>query len=976
MHSIRFKITAITIVAILTTVLCVLLVGYSTLKAENDRRSVEMMNLIGLDTRKSLEKYTEGIEQSVDLVANLASDSLDSVALVEGGVVGADAGAAGRTPEQVARLDAYLDRYTEVIEGVSSAVASHTHGIVTHYYCISPDISTNEHGFFYSRVGRTGFAERESLDARELDPNDIEHTTWYYTPIKRGRPSWVGPYTAHFLNEMLISSYLVPIYKSGTFVGVFGMDIPVETLVDQVSSIRVYDTGFACLLDADGHVIYHPSLEYGSIPNTTVDVTMLQQEDSGDELIRYSVNGQERQMSFTTLSNGMKLAIIAPTDEVDASMIKLVHVIAPIVVLIIAVFATLVMLALRFLIRPLQRLTAASQRLAAADYDVELDYEGRDEVGMLTDSFKQMRDQLKANIEDLNRRIYTDDLTGLPNQRHFFELAAAERLRLLEVGKRPVMLYLNIVGMKHFNRQYGFDEGDKLIREVAAILAHQFGEQNTSRFGQDHFAVVSDEERAEKGLYEVFEECQNANGGKTLPISVGIYRNSLEAVSVSVASDRAKFACDQRRGSYVSGFCYFDRDMLKQIEDIRYVISHFDQALEENWIKVHYQPIVRAVNGRVCDEEALSRWVDPEKGLLPPCDFIPALEGAGLIYRLDLYVLEQVLEKIRLQMEYGLVIVPHSINLSRSDFDACDIVEEIRQRVDDAGVDRSRITIEITESIIGSDFDFMKEQVERFQSLGFPVWMDDFGSGYSSLDVLQDIKFDLLKFDMSFLDKLDESDDCKIILTELMKMATALGVDTLCEGVETEAQSRFLQEIGCSKLQGFYYCRAISLSEIVARNKKGVQIGYENPAESSYYDAIGKVNLYDLAVMTTEDENSLQGIFDMLPMGIMEVSEDSVNLVRTNQSYRDFMDRYFRLNSAEAMSDLDPTPPDAGSSFMDNVRECCASGNRLFLDEKMPDGSTVHSFIRRIQTNPVTGTTALAVAVLSITEPDENEVGA
>ena len=190
-------------------------------------------------------------------------------------------------------------------------------------------------------------------------------------------------------------------------------------------------------------------------------------------------------------------------------------------------------------------------------------------------------------------------------------------------------------------------------------------------------------------------------------------------------------------------------------------------------------------------------------------------------------MLDQVLAKMQLLQERGIPVVPHSVNLSRSDFGSCDIVEEIRTRVDAAGIDRGNISIEITESIIGKDFDFMKEQVARFQALGFPVWIDDFGSGYSSLDVLQSIRFDLIKFDMSFMRKLDEGEDGKIILTQMMRMATELGVDTICEGVETEPQSRFLRSIGCSKLQGFYYCRPMSLAELLARREAGTLIDYE-----------------------------------------------------------------------------------------------------------------------------------------------------
>ena len=157
--------------------------------------------------------------------------------------------------------------------------------------------------------------------------------------------------------------------------------------------------------------------------------------------------------------------------------------------------------------------------------------------------------------------------------------------------------------------------------------------------------------------------------------------------------------------------------------------------------------------------------------------------------------------------------MPVSVNLSRKDFDTLDMVEEIRQRVDDAGVERDMITIEITESTLGSNFDFMSKQVERFQKLGFPVWMDDFGSGYSSLDVLQDIQFDLIKLDMRFMRRFGESEKERIIVRELLHMATDLSVDTICEGVETGEQVGFLRNNGCTKLQGFFYSRPVPFDE-------------------------------------------------------------------------------------------------------------------------------------------------------------------
>ena len=973
MHSIRYKITAITIAAILTTVLCVIAASYATLQAKNDQISVEMMNLIGQDAKKSVENYTESIEQSVEMISNIAADSLDRVILAENGVIGTDIKSTERTAEQKEKLDAYLSEYCARIQEIFSGFATHTYGINTYYYCINPEISENVHGFFFSRAGKTGFAEQEPLDARTLDPADIEHTTWYYTPIQRGRPSWVGPYTAQFPGEMWICSYLVPIYRSGTFIGVIGMDIPVDTLVQQVDSTHVYETGFVCLLDADNRVLYHPEKEFGTdASNLPFSEEYLKQENTGEALIRYTVNGEERQMSFCTLTNGMKLVIVAPTSEINAAWSRLVRNNLVAAIAIIIVFTVIITLVMRAITQPLLLLTAASQRLADAEYNVDLNYKGRDEVGTLTSAFKKMRDQLKHYIEDLNHQLLTDKLTGLPNMRHFFKLANAQKERLLSEGKQPAMVYLDIIGMKHYNRQYGFEAGDQLIRGFAKALSSHFGEEHVCRFSGDHFAVVAEEDHLEKSLRDFFQKCQSVNDARPLLVRAGIYPNRLEEVDVSSACDRAKFACDHNNNIFISSFSWFDERMLKEAEIYRHIYGNLDRALAEGWIKVYYQPIIRAADGKVCDEEALSRWIDPVKGFLSPAVFIPALEEAKLIYKLDLYVVDQVLKKMKQQAEAGFYVVPQSVNLSRSDFDSCDIVEEIRKRVDGAGIDRGMITIEITESVIGSDFDFMKEQVARFQKLGFPVWMDDFGSGYSSLDVLQQIHFDLIKFDMRFMERFNEGDESRIILTELMKMAIGLGMETVCEGVETQQQVDFLREIGCTRIQGFYYGKPIPFEDILSLFEKGTTLEFENPAESEYYASTGRINLYDMAVLSDENDENLNRYFDTLPMSIIEVNGTKVKYNRCNKSYRDFLQRAFGIDFTMEEMDYAAMPDMPGTMFMNAVIRCSRDGKRALVDEKINEDTTLHAFVRRVAVNPVTGTAAVAAAILAVIKDGEN----
>ena len=571
--------------------------------------------------------------------------------------------------------------------------------------------------------------------------------------------------------------------------------------------------------------------------------------------------------------------------------------------------------------------------------------------------------------ESLIRTSYYDELTGLPNMTRFFEQAEVVRRRVVRRGMKPVMLYMDLSGMKFYNTRYGFAEGDRLLRTFAGLLAEVFGSERCCRVGADHFAAVSEQTGMDERLERMLERWQTALEGRVLPVHVGVYQGRAEEdIHASTAMDRAKMACVAIRDKYGIAVNHYSQALSDAAEKRQYIVENIDRAIAEGWIQIYFQPIIRAVNGKISNVEALARWIDPVKGFMSPADFIPALEDAGLIYKLDLHMLDQLVDMMRRQMEAGYQLVPHSINLSRSDFDACDVVEEICRRVDAAGVARDRVTIEITESMIGSDFDFIKTQVERFRAMGFPVWMDDFGSGYSSLDVLQSIKFDLLKFDMSFMQRLDAGENGKIILTELMRMATALGVDTICEGVERAEQVRFLQEIGCSKLQGFYYSKPVSLETVTERVRSGMRLGFENPAESAYYENIGRINLYDLTVVTSKETRAFQNTFNTIPMGIIEVNGGASRFVRCNRSYRNFIKGLYGLDLTVEGAQFHEN----SSAFMRNVvKNCCGRSALSLYDEKTPDGSVVHALARPIGVNPVTGNTAVAVAVLSVTEPSD-----
>ncbi len=316
----------------------------------------------------------------------------------------------------------------------------------------------------------------------------------------------------------------------------------------------------------------------------------------------------------------------------------------------------------------------------------------------------------------------------------------------------------------------------------------------------------------------------------------------------------------------------------------QYIVSHLDQALEEGWVQVYYQPVIRTLTRELCGMEALARWVDPELGPLPPSIFIRPLEEAELIHRLDLKILELVCKNYQRLVEKGEQAIPVSFNLSRHDFEACDIVSLVNACVNSHNMPHSMLHVEITESLLGHDPHYMHAQVKRLHDMGYEVWMDDFGSEYSSLNILKDFDFDELKIDMKFLS--DFSVRSRKIITSVVAMAKAIEIQTLAEGVETEEQFLFLRTIGCEKTQGYYFGKPLPYDESVANvEAKGIPI--ERLEKRRYHSHIAKVNFMDATLFTrdnTQKKND-DAMNDQVPLAIVEVERGRATYLLVNDEY-------------------------------------------------------------------------------------------
>ena len=267
--------------------------------------------------------------------------------------------------------------------------------------------------------------------------------------------------------------------------------------------------------------------------------------------------------------------------------------------------------------------------------------------------------------------------------------------------------------------------------------------------------------------------------------------------------------------------------------------DRFHEALGNGGIRAWFQPVFRSLTQQIMGAEALARWFDPDGNMLSPADFIPQLEQGGLIFELDMEILRQACALYDELRARGTPLSRVSVNLSRLDFAREDLFEQVCSVLHAYSVPPEAVSLEITESVMLEDTDAFEKVFNRFSDAGFSVWLDDFGSGYSSLNVLQNYPFDVIKFDMLFLRKMSAKG--KNMLASLISMAKTLGIHTLIEGVETNEQREFLLDIGCEAQQGFYYARPLSREALIEQidRKPGI---LEKKEDEAYWGQIGRLN--------------------------------------------------------------------------------------------------------------------------------------
>jgi len=438
-----------------------------------------------------------------------------------------------------------------------------------------------------------------------------------------------------------------------------------------------------------------------------------------------------------------------------------------------------------------------------------------DERGRSAGSFLSIRDNTAEQIQ-LRQEIYNathDKLTGLYTREYLYSRINGR------IGNSPnIPRYAVFVDIKNFkivNDIFSTDFGDFALKRVAEWLRSAFTHNSLfGRLGGDTFGVLVPVNEFNKAKLEDELSRFVVNDGSVeyhVLLHLGVYRITQADTDVSVMFDRAHLALSLIRDEYQTHIAIYDDTIRSQVLWDQHISAQLHEALAERHLRPFLQPIVDA-NGKVVGAEALARWIHPTDGFLSPAKFIPVFEKNGMIVEVDKYMWRCACEILSRWKKQGCDMFI-SVNISPKDFYFIDVTAEIRRLVKEYGIEPSRLRIEITETVMMTNADEKMNILRDLRSSGFIVEMDDFGSGYSSLNMLKDMPVDVLKIDMKFLSKSSDENKARTIIQNILKLSEDLGISSLTEGVETAEQFNMLSEMSCKLFQGYYFSKPISVEE-------------------------------------------------------------------------------------------------------------------------------------------------------------------
>ena len=407
-----------------------------------------------------------------------------------------------------------------------------------------------------------------------------------------------------------------------------------------------------------------------------------------------------------------------------------------------------------------------------------------------------------------------DKLTGLYDGVTFCRMvknAVAE-----DNEKKYALILFDIEKFKIVNELYGFDFADEVLEFIAFNMRNIFKETNAviCHFMSDFFGIFTEYD-SEEDLIEMVKQISSKTSlYKNVPVSLsfGIHKIRDRSLSPRLICDYANMAKKTVKGNRIVNYAFYTEKIKNRILEDKYIENEMEYALKNGQFSMYLQPKYNISTSEIIGAEALVRWVHPKKGLIMPDKFIPLFEKNGFIVNLDKYIWEQACIEIRKWIDSGQTPVPISVNVSRVNVGNPKLIEILDSLVEKYKIEKKYLELEITETVYYDDQNHLIETLNQLKKADYTLLMDDFGSGFSSLNMLKNTPFDILKIDRNFLNETMVTDKGKKIILHTISLSNDIGINTVAEGVETKEQAEYLLECGCNVAQGYYYSKPVELN--------------------------------------------------------------------------------------------------------------------------------------------------------------------
>lgn len=489
--------------------------------------------------------------------------------------------------------------------------------------------------------------------------------------------------------------------------------------------------------------------------------------------------------------------------------------------------------------------------------------------------------------QKLKDRAEIDPLTGIYNKDSFYQ--KTREMLLENPGRKYIIICADIERFRMINDLFGMEEGDRLLKYIGQQLKlrvpREFG--TVGRISIDVFAMCLPDidERAESIVGEFREQLKSYQLEFDINIALGFYKIEDRKIPINFMCDRAIMALKTVKGNYLKHYAIYDETLRNAMLEEQNILNDMEYALKENQFKVYYQPVYSLSTGKIVSAEALVRWEHPEKGMLYPNSFIPLFEHNGFITKLDTYVWETVCKWLSWWESQGNEVYPVSVNVSRVHLYDSNFCNEMMAIIEKYHIDSSLLKLEITESAYTENEKQLLFIMNQLQRSGFEILMDDFGSGYSSLNMLKDVPVDVLKIDMRFLCDFEKSTRAGSILTSVIQMAKRLKLPVIAEGVETNEQAKYLRNIGCNSAQGYYFSKPVPIEEFEKLLLENKTFGWFVESVEDIFKTIDITSLW-------ENDSPINIMFNNIVggMGICEVlDEKSIQIIGGNDKYYELL---------------------------------------------------------------------------------------